>query len=101
MNKKTVQEGHESVQAALLDYTLTCYPSVNVSNTRIYTIYREILYITTMLLVQDKFKRLLDILPGIHAMAARGEAHLYSMHCDGGAPTQTLLMEMLHAKRKV
>lgn len=100
MNKKTVQEGHESVQAALLDYTLTCYPSVNVSNIRIYTRYIYI-YITIMLLVQDKFKRLLDILPGIHAMAARGEAHLYSMHCDGGAPTQTLLMEMLHAKRKV
>lgn len=31
VNKKTVVEGHENVQAALLDYTLTCYPSVNVS----------------------------------------------------------------------
>ncbi|XP_034482220.1 nuclear hormone receptor FTZ-F1 [Drosophila innubila] len=78
VNKKTVLEGHESVQAALLDYTLTCYPSVN-----------------------DKFRRLLNILPEIHAMAARGEEHLYSKHCAGSAPTQTLLMEMLHAKRKV
>ncbi|KNC27858.1 hypothetical protein FF38_03454 [Lucilia cuprina] len=34
-------------------------------------------------------------------MAARGEEHLYSKHCAGSAPTQTLLMEMLHAKRKV
>lgn len=30
-NKKTVLEGYENVQAALLDYTLTCYPSVTVS----------------------------------------------------------------------
>ncbi|ALC44424.1 ftz-f1, partial [Drosophila busckii] len=78
VNKKTVLEGHENVQAALLDYTLTCYPSVN-----------------------EKFRRLLNILPEIHAMAARGEEHLYSKHCAGSAPTQTLLMEMLHAKRKV
>ncbi|XP_055844329.1 nuclear hormone receptor FTZ-F1 isoform X3 [Episyrphus balteatus] len=78
VNKKTVLEGHENVQAALLDYTLTCYPSVT-----------------------DKFSRLLNILPEIHAMAARGEEHLYLKHCAGSAPTQTLLMEMLHAKRKV
>ncbi|XP_068142294.1 nuclear hormone receptor FTZ-F1 [Drosophila tropicalis] len=78
VNKKTVSEGHDNVQAALLDYTLTCYPSVN-----------------------DKFSRLVNILPEIHAMAARGEEHLYSKHCAGSAPTQTLLMEMLHAKRKV
>ena len=31
INKKTVLQGHENVQAALLDYTLTCYPSVTVS----------------------------------------------------------------------
>jgi len=31
VNRKTVSEGHDNVQAALLDYTLTCYPSVNVS----------------------------------------------------------------------
>lgn len=30
-NRKTVLEGYENVQAALLDYTLTCYPSVEVS----------------------------------------------------------------------
>ncbi|KAH8373370.1 hypothetical protein KR009_004555 [Drosophila setifemur] len=78
VNRKTVSEGHDNVQAALLDYTLTCYPSVN-----------------------DKFSRLVNILPEIHAMAERGEEHLYSKHCAGSAPTQTLLMEMLHAKRKV
>lgn len=30
-NRKTVLAGYENVQAALLDYTLTCYPSVVVS----------------------------------------------------------------------
>lgn len=30
-NRKTIQEGYENVQAALLDYTLTCYSSVSVS----------------------------------------------------------------------
>lgn len=29
-NRKHVLEGYETVQAALLDYTLTCYPSVTV-----------------------------------------------------------------------
>ncbi|XP_058828953.1 nuclear hormone receptor FTZ-F1 isoform X2 [Topomyia yanbarensis] len=76
-NRKTVVEGYENVQAALLDYTLTCYPSV-----------------------PDKFSKLLSIIPEIHAMAARGEDHLYIKHCAGSAPSQTLLMEMLHAKRK-
>ncbi|CAD7006187.1 unnamed protein product [Ceratitis capitata] len=50
VNKKTVLEGQENVQAALLDYTLTCYPSVT-----------------------DKFRRLLSILPDIHAMASRAK----------------------------
>nr|XP_029734984.1 nuclear hormone receptor FTZ-F1-like isoform X2 [Aedes albopictus]XP_029734985.1 nuclear hormone receptor FTZ-F1-like isoform X2 [Aedes albopictus] len=76
-NRKTVVEGYENVQAALLDYTLTCYPSV-----------------------PDKFSKLLSIIPEIHAMATRGEEHLYIKHCAGSAPSQTLLMEMLHAKRK-
>ncbi|KAH8328630.1 hypothetical protein KR067_011739 [Drosophila pandora] len=78
VNRKTVSDGHDNVQAAMLDYTLTCYPSVT-----------------------EKFRRLVNILPEIHAMAARGEEHLYTKHVAGSAPTQTLLMEMLHAKRKV
>lgn len=77
VNKKHVQEGHEQVQQALLDYTLTCYPTI-----------------------PDKFNKLLAVLPEIHVVASRGEDHLYQKHCNGGAPTQTLLMEMLHAKRK-
>ncbi|KAK9882831.1 hypothetical protein WA026_023446 [Henosepilachna vigintioctopunctata] len=76
-NRKHVQEGYEQVQQALLEYTVTCYPQI-----------------------QDKFNKMLQLLPEIHSLAARGEEHLYIKHCSGGAPTQTLLMEMLHAKRK-
>jgi len=43
---------------------------------------------------------MLAILPDIHAMSSRGEEYLYFKHLNGCAPTQTLLMEMLHAKRK-
>ncbi|KAG8224064.1 hypothetical protein J437_LFUL001141 [Ladona fulva] len=77
MNWKHVHDGHDQVQQALLDYTVTCYPQI-----------------------QDKFTKLLMVLPEIHQLASRGEDHLYHKHCTGGAPTQTLLMEMLHAKRK-
>lgn len=36
VNKKHVQDGHEQVQQALLDYTLTCYPSIPVCLSHIY-----------------------------------------------------------------
>ncbi|XP_050525871.1 nuclear hormone receptor FTZ-F1 isoform X2 [Daktulosphaira vitifoliae] len=76
-NSKHVQEGHEQVLKALLDYCITANSQV-----------------------QDKFTKLLSVLPDIHHIATRGEESLYMKHCSGGAPTQTLLMEMLHAKRK-
>ncbi|CAH1187270.1 unnamed protein product [Phyllotreta striolata] len=76
-NRKHVLEGYEQVQQALLEYTVTCYPQI-----------------------QDKFHKLQQLLPEIHSVAVRGEEHLYHKHCNGSAPTQTLLMEMLHAKRK-
>ncbi|KAL4122209.1 hypothetical protein QTP88_014582 [Uroleucon formosanum] len=76
-NSKHVHEGHEQVLKALLDYCITANSQV-----------------------QDKFTKLLSVLPEIHHIATRGEESLYLKHCSGGAPTQTLLMEMLHAKRK-
>lgn len=76
-NRKHVQEGYEQVQHALLEYTVSCYPQI-----------------------QDKFNKMQQLLPEIHSLAVRGEEHLYHKHCSGSAPTQTLLMEMLHAKRK-
>lgn len=57
-------------------------------------------YICFLFVLQEKFSKLLSIIPEIHSMASRGEEHLYMKHCAGSAPTQTLLMEMLHAKRK-
>lgn len=76
-NRKHIQEGYDQVQQALLEYTVTCYPQI-----------------------QNKFHKMLQLLPEMHNLATRGEEHLYYKHCNGGAPTQTLLMEMLHAKRK-
>lgn len=104
-NRKTVLEGYENVQAALLDYTLTCYPSVTVSywlnslSNKSNKLPLNALFVIGNV-SQDKFSKLLSIIPEIHTMAARGEEHLYLKHCAGSAPTQTLLMEMLHAKRK-
>lgn len=43
---------------------------------------------------------MLSIIPEIHVVAATGKEHLYIKHCAGSAPSQTLLMEMLHANRR-
>lgn len=77
MSRKHVQETHDHVQQSLLTYCINCYPQV-----------------------QEKFTKLLTIMPDLRQVAGRGEEYLYFKHMNGGAPTQTLLMEMLHAKRK-
>ena len=99
-NRKTILEGYENVQAALLDYTLTCYSSVSVSIDDYWVSIGIEILIQDPFVFQEKFSKLLSIIPEIHSMASRGEEHLYMKHCAGSAPTQTLLMEMLHAKRK-
>jgi nuclear receptor subfamily 5 group A protein 3 len=76
-NFKLVQEAHEQTQQALLEYTINCYPNVN-----------------------DKFGQLMGQVPEMRALTLRGEEFLYYKHMGGSAPTQTLLMEMLHAKKK-
>ena len=50
--------------------------------------------------MQDKFNQLLRLLPALRSMAQRGEEFLYYKHMQGNAPHQTLLMEMLHAKKR-
>ncbi|XP_045784001.1 LOW QUALITY PROTEIN: nuclear hormone receptor FTZ-F1 [Maniola jurtina] len=45
VNSKCVRDGYHTVQAALLDYTLTCYPTI-----------------------QDKFGKLVLVVPEIHAL---------------------------------
>lgn len=49
---------------------------------------------------QEKYQKLMDLLPELHFLAENGEKYLYYKHINGAAPTQTLLMEMLHTKRK-
>lgn len=76
-NYKVVQEAHEQTQQALLEYTINCYPQIS-----------------------DKFGQVMAQLPQLRLLTMRGEEFLYFKHLSGSAPTQTLLMEMLHAKRK-
>lgn len=51
--------------------------------------------------VPDKFNRIMGILPDLRAIAVRGEDFLYRKHLAGLGLPKTLLMEMLHAKRRV
>lgn len=76
-NFKLVHDAHEQTQQALLEYTISCYPQIN-----------------------DKFGLLMAQVPEIRSLTLRGEEFLYYKHMGGSAPTQTLLMEMLHAKKK-
>ncbi|XP_035205852.1 nuclear hormone receptor FTZ-F1-like isoform X2 [Stegodyphus dumicola] len=76
-NMKLVHEAYERTQQALMEYTVSCYPQIT-----------------------DKFSHLLQVLPEIHVISERGEDFLLYRHLSGNAPTQTLLMEMLHAKKK-
>ena len=50
--------------------------------------------------LKDKFNQLVSLLPDLREMAQRGEDFLYFKHMQGNAPHQTLLMEMLIAKKR-
>ncbi|GFW18632.1 nuclear hormone receptor FTZ-F1 [Trichonephila clavipes] len=76
-NIKLVADAYERTQQALMEYSLIFYPQIN-----------------------DKFNHLLGVLPEIHTISERGEEYLLYRHINGNAPSQTLLMEMLHAKKK-
>nr|WCS71193.1 fushi tarazu transcription factor 1 [Pardosa pseudoannulata] len=76
-NMKLVHDAHDRTQQALMEYTINCYPQVT-----------------------EKFSHLLSILPEIHVISERGEEFLLYRHLNGNAPSQTLLMEMLHTKKK-
>ncbi len=57
-------------------------------------------FINRCIASQDKFTQLLNLLPDLKVMAQRGEDFLYFKHMQGNAPHATLLMEMLHAKKR-
>ena len=50
--------------------------------------------------IHDKFGNLLCLLPEIRRISYRCEDYLYRRHQFGDLPENTLLMEMLNAKRK-
>ena len=60
---------------------------------------REICYLL-FFLVKDKYNQLMSQIPELKSMAQRGEDFLYFKHMQGNAPHATLLMEMLHAKKR-
>ena len=53
-----------------------------------------------MLFLKDKYNQLMNQIPELRSMAQRGEDFLYFKHMQGNAPHATLLMEMLHAKKR-
>ncbi|KAL4219633.1 nuclear receptor subfamily 5 [Mactra antiquata] len=72
-----VESCQEKVQAVLMEYCVNFYPNV-----------------------KDKFSQVLLRLPDIRLASICGEDFLYSKHLTGELPEQTLLMEMLHSKKK-
>jgi len=76
-NRSHVQESSEQVHQILMEYCHNCYPNT-----------------------PDKYNQLVNLLPELRSMAQRGEDFLYYKHMQGNAPTATLLMEMLTAKKR-
>ena len=76
-NRQAVEQSQEQVNAALMEYCVNFYPHV-----------------------KDKFGQVLLRLPEIRLISIRAEEFLYYKHLHGQVPDQTLLMEMLHSKKK-
>ncbi|XP_075547530.1 ftz transcription factor 1 [Dermacentor variabilis] len=76
-NVRLVHEAQEQTKQVHLEYCLNNYPQIT-----------------------DKFGQLYQMLPSLKLISTRGEEYLFYKHMSGSAPSQTLLMEMLHAKKK-
>uniref|UniRef100_A0A2C9JH11 Uncharacterized protein n=1 Tax=Biomphalaria glabrata TaxID=6526 RepID=A0A2C9JH11_BIOGL len=76
-NRNFIEQSQEKVNAALFEYCLLFYPEMT-----------------------DKFSQLLMRLPEIRLISIRMEDFLYFKHMSNEVPDQTLLTEMLHAKRR-
>ncbi|KAH7982434.1 hypothetical protein HPB52_005005 [Rhipicephalus sanguineus] len=76
-NVRLVHEAQEQTKQVHLEYCLNNYPQIS-----------------------DKFGQLYQMLPSLKLISTRGEEYLFYKHMSGSAPSQTLLMEMLHAKKK-
>ncbi|KAL7827306.1 hypothetical protein SRHO_G00330240 [Serrasalmus rhombeus] len=75
-NQAFVESVQEQVNGALLEYTLSTYPQH-----------------------LDRFSQLLLRLPELRALSNQAEDYLSSKHLSGDVPCNSLLIEMLHAKR--
>lgn len=76
-NFELVSDAFNQIQQTLLEFCVNFYPQV-----------------------PDKFNRLLGAMHDLRQIAVRGEDFLYYKHRAGFAPSKTLLMEMLNAKRR-
>lgn len=76
-NRQLVENCQERVNAALMEYCINFYPNV-----------------------KDKFGQVLLRLPEVRLISIRAEEYLYYRHLNGEIPDQTLLIEMLHSKKK-
>ncbi|CAL4118943.1 unnamed protein product, partial [Meganyctiphanes norvegica] len=76
-DRRSVLTAYDQVKHVLIEYCQNMYPQE-----------------------PEKFNKMCDLLPELHYIADNGEKFLYYKHINGAAPTQTLLMEMLHTKRK-
>lgn len=76
-NQEFVESCQEKVNAALMEYCVNVYPNI-----------------------KDKFSQVLLRLPEVRLASICGEEFLYYKHMIGEMPEQTLLMEMLHSKKK-
>ncbi|XP_064648984.1 nuclear receptor subfamily 5 group A member 2-like isoform X2 [Lineus longissimus] len=72
-----VERSQEQINAALMEYCIRFYPDM-----------------------KDKFGQLLLRLPEVRIISIRVEEYLYQKHVTGEVLGQTLLLEMLHSKRK-
>ncbi|KAJ8346442.1 hypothetical protein SKAU_G00278430 [Synaphobranchus kaupii] len=74
--RQFVESVHEQVNAALLEHTLSSHPHF-----------------------LDRFGQLLCWLPELHSLSAHAEDYLCDKNLSGEVPCNSLLIEMLHAKR--
>ncbi|XP_053229120.1 steroidogenic factor 1-like [Podarcis raffonei] len=75
-NSSVVKEAQEKANAALMEYTLCNYPHAT-----------------------DKFRQLLMQLANVRSLSMQAEEYLYHKHLSGDVPCNSLLIQMLHAKR--
>lgn len=76
-NREHVEQCQESINAALMEYCINFYPSL-----------------------KDKFGQVLLRLPEVRLISIRAEEFFYYKHLNNEIPDQTLLIEMLHSKKK-